>query len=76
MMCPSESKRDSPQVVPAINRFTESGVEFADGRKDFDAVILATGYKSNVPSWLKVRTYANVYVYSVSKYKSFKDFNK
>ncbi|KAM3272835.1 hypothetical protein ACQJBY_042732 [Aegilops geniculata] len=42
------------KVVPAINRFTESGVEFADGRKeDFDAVILATGYKSNVPSWLK-----------------------
>ncbi|KAF7071195.1 hypothetical protein CFC21_076580 [Triticum aestivum] len=42
------------KVVPAINRFTESGVEFADGRKeDFDDVILATGYKSNVPSWLK-----------------------
>ncbi|VAI14563.1 unnamed protein product [Triticum turgidum subsp. durum] len=53
------------KVVPAINRFTESGVEFADGRKeDFDAVILATGYKSNVPSWLKVRTYANVHVQS------------
>lgn len=42
------------KVVPAINRFTEGGVEFADGRReDFDAVILATGYKSNVPSWLK-----------------------
>lgn len=68
-MCPSESERDSPQVVPAINRFTESGVEFADGRKeDFDAVILATGYKSNVPSWLKVRTYAYVRVYSCPTY--------
>ncbi|CAL5093366.1 unnamed protein product [Urochloa decumbens] len=46
------------QVVPAINRFTGSnGVEFIDGhREDFDAVIFATGYKSNVPSWLKVST--------------------
>ncbi|CAN6329216.1 unnamed protein product [Urochloa humidicola] len=43
------------KVVPAINRFTGSnGVEFIDGhREDFDAVIFATGYKSNVPSWLK-----------------------
>nr|WKK20675.1 flavin containing monooxygenase YUCCA5 [Agrostis stolonifera] len=42
------------KVVPAINQFTESGVEFANGcKEDFDAVILATGYKSNVPSWLK-----------------------
>ncbi|XP_021301614.1 indole-3-pyruvate monooxygenase YUCCA6 isoform X2 [Sorghum bicolor] len=42
------------QVVPAIQRFTENGVEFIDGhREDFDAVIFATGYKSNVPSWLK-----------------------
>lgn len=30
-------------------------VEFVDGRTEkFDAIILATGYKSNVPSWLKV----------------------
>ncbi|URE06625.1 flavin-containing monooxygenase [Musa troglodytarum] len=30
------------------------GVEFVDGRsEEFDAVILATGYKSNVPCWLK-----------------------
>nr|CAD1834035.1 unnamed protein product [Ananas comosus var. bracteatus] len=29
-------------------------VEFVDGRsEDFDAIVLATGYKSNVPSWLK-----------------------
>ncbi|XP_062204251.1 indole-3-pyruvate monooxygenase YUCCA1-like [Phragmites australis] len=43
------------KVVPAINRFTENGVEFIDGghTEDFDAVIFATGYKSNVPSWLK-----------------------
>ncbi|OEL32588.1 Indole-3-pyruvate monooxygenase YUCCA6 [Dichanthelium oligosanthes] len=49
-----EIKREILQVVPAINRFTENGVEFIDGhREDFDAVIFATGYKSNVPSWLK-----------------------
>ncbi|KAL6626993.1 hypothetical protein ACP70R_030719 [Stipagrostis hirtigluma subsp. patula] len=42
------------QVFPAIQRFQEHGVEFVDGRiEDFDAVILATGYKSNVPYWLE-----------------------
>nr|CAB3462182.1 unnamed protein product [Digitaria exilis] len=47
-------KKEEIKVVPAINRFTENGVEFIDGhREDFDAVIFATGYKSNVPSWLK-----------------------
>lgn len=31
-----------------------------DGEEmEFDAIILATGYKSNVPSWLKV--YINFY---------------
>ncbi|RLN30914.1 hypothetical protein C2845_PM05G16600 [Panicum miliaceum] len=50
-----EIKKEILQVVPAINRFTENGVEFLDGhREDFDAVIFATGYKSNVPSWLKI----------------------
>ena len=43
------------QVYPAIKRLTGHGAEFVDGRVSaFDAVILATGYKSNVPSWLKV----------------------
>lgn len=43
------------QVVPGINRFTDKGVEYIDGRQEnFDSVILATGYKSNVSSWLKV----------------------
>ncbi|KAK9136377.1 hypothetical protein Syun_015707 [Stephania yunnanensis] len=41
-------------VVPSIKRFTETGVEFIDEKiEDFDSVILATGYRSNVPSWLK-----------------------
>jgi lysine/ornithine N-monooxygenase len=43
------------QVLPGIQSFSEHGVEFIDGKtEDFDVVILATGYKSNVPYWLKV----------------------
>ena len=43
------------QVFPAIQSFQEHGVEFIDGTiESFDVVILATGYKSNVPYWLKV----------------------
>ena len=32
------------------------GARLADGKEEqqFDAIILATGYRSNVPSWLKV----------------------
>ncbi|WOK93815.1 indole-3-pyruvate monooxygenase YUCCA2-like [Canna indica] len=42
------------KVRPAIRRFMEDGVEFVDGRlEEYDAVILATGYRSNVPCWLK-----------------------
>ncbi|XP_008810038.2 indole-3-pyruvate monooxygenase YUCCA2-like [Phoenix dactylifera] len=42
------------KVRPEIRRLTVHGAEFVDGRsEDFDAIILATGYKSNVPSWLK-----------------------
>ncbi|KAL5225363.1 hypothetical protein ABZP36_012002 [Zizania latifolia] len=47
-------KNGEIKVVPAINQFTDNGVGFVDGsREDFDVVIFATGYKSNVPSWLK-----------------------
>ncbi|KAE9462812.1 hypothetical protein C3L33_05281, partial [Rhododendron williamsianum] len=43
------------KVWPGIKRLKRHSVEFVDGRiQDFDAIILATGYKSNVPSWLKV----------------------
>ncbi|KAJ8637614.1 hypothetical protein MRB53_011881 [Persea americana] len=46
------------KVYPAIKRLTGHGAEFVDGRVSaFDAVILATGYKSNVPSWLKERNF-------------------
>jgi len=43
------------QVRPAIDRLKRYTVEFVDGRTEiFDAIILATGYKTNVPYWLKV----------------------
>nr|UYI36712.1 putative YUC protein [Turnera joelii] len=42
------------KVVPGIKRFTNGRVELVNGETlDIDAVVLATGYRSNVPSWLK-----------------------
>uniref|UniRef100_A0A7N0V1G0 Flavin-containing monooxygenase n=1 Tax=Kalanchoe fedtschenkoi TaxID=63787 RepID=A0A7N0V1G0_KALFE len=42
------------KVCPAIRRLKPHAVEFIDGRTEkLDSIILATGYKSNVPSWLK-----------------------
>ncbi|KAI4349311.1 hypothetical protein L6164_009916 [Bauhinia variegata] len=41
-------------VVPGIKKFNNNEVEFVNGKKlDVDAVVLATGYRSNVPSWLQ-----------------------
>lgn len=45
------------KVVPGIKRLNNNEVEFVNGEKlDIDAVVLATGYRSNVPSWLQVKT--------------------
>ncbi|KAH6760630.1 Flavin-binding monooxygenase family protein [Perilla frutescens var. hirtella] len=42
------------KVCPAIQRLWYKSAEFVDGRvENFDSIILATGYKSNVPCWLK-----------------------
>ncbi|KAF7150149.1 hypothetical protein RHSIM_Rhsim02G0183100 [Rhododendron simsii] len=42
------------KVCPALRKLTRYSAEFINGEKEnFDAIILATGYKSNVPSWLK-----------------------
>ncbi|KAK8696944.1 hypothetical protein V6N13_113112 [Hibiscus sabdariffa] len=47
-------KSGNIKVYPGIKRITSLGAEFVDGRKErFDAIILATGFKSNVPQWLK-----------------------
>lgn len=41
-------------VVPGIKRFWKRHVELVDGREvEIDSVILATGYRSNVPTWLQ-----------------------
>jgi indole-3-pyruvate monooxygenase len=38
-----------------IREFGPNGCTFDDGRyEELDAVIFATGFRSNVPSWLKV----------------------
>ncbi|RAL38027.1 hypothetical protein DM860_000721 [Cuscuta australis] len=42
------------KVYPGIQRLKRHTVEFVNGKEEpFDSIILATGYKSNVPSWLK-----------------------
>lgn len=44
------------KVVPGIKRFSAGKVELVDGQVlDIDSVILATGYRSNVPQWLQVK---------------------
>ncbi|CAN1121841.1 Indole-3-pyruvate monooxygenase YUCCA6 [Linum perenne] len=48
------------KIVHGLGRFTKNGVEFGDGTvKEYDAVILATGYRSNVTSWLKEDKFFN-----------------
>jgi indole-3-pyruvate monooxygenase len=43
------------QIVPEVESFSSTGARFVDGNEmAFDAVIFATGYRSNVPAWLKV----------------------
>jgi len=43
------------QVMEGVKEITKNGVKFMDGQeREFESIILATGYKSNVPTWLKV----------------------
>ncbi|KAG6409644.1 hypothetical protein SASPL_127685 [Salvia splendens] len=42
------------EVVEGVKEITKIGARFCDGQeREFDSIILATGYKSNVPTWLK-----------------------
>ncbi|KAH9620673.1 hypothetical protein KSS87_020839 [Heliosperma pusillum] len=42
------------KVMNGVREITKNGAKFVDGQeKEFDSIILATGYKSNVPFWLK-----------------------
>ncbi|KAL9257822.1 putative indole-3-pyruvate monooxygenase YUCCA8 [Drosera capensis] len=48
------------QVVAGVKRFSTRGVELVNGEKlEINAVIFATGYRSNVPYWLKEREFFN-----------------
>ncbi|KAI4337464.1 hypothetical protein L6164_015879 [Bauhinia variegata] len=50
----SKIKSGDIKVRPGIKRLKRHTVEFVDGRaENFDGIILATGYRSNVPRWLK-----------------------
>ena len=43
------------KVVTGIKRFFQGRVELVNGDNvEIDSVVLATGYRSNVPSWLMV----------------------
>ena len=43
-------------VVPGVKRFDGNRVELVNGEQlEIDSVVLATGYRSNVPYWLQVR---------------------
>jgi cation diffusion facilitator CzcD-associated flavoprotein CzcO len=47
-------KQGKITVYPGIERFTENGVHFTDGRQaNFDTVILATGYRPGVNAFLQ-----------------------
>ncbi|KAF3944174.1 hypothetical protein ACB098_12G147100 [Castanea mollissima] len=42
------------KVVPGVKRFLHNQVELVNGEMlDIDSVVFATGYRSNVPSWLQ-----------------------
>ncbi|XP_077225421.1 putative indole-3-pyruvate monooxygenase YUCCA4 [Tasmannia lanceolata] len=50
----SAIKTGKIKVMGGVREITRRGAKFVDGQeKEFDSIILATGYKSNVPSWLK-----------------------
>ena len=41
--------------MKGVKEITRSGAKFLDGQeKEYDSIIVATGYRSNVPTWLKV----------------------
>lgn len=55
--------------MKGVKEITRRGAKFVDGLEiEFDSIILATGYKSNVPSWLKVRTLNKKVVLTISNY--------
>ncbi|KAL3745349.1 hypothetical protein ACJRO7_014452 [Eucalyptus globulus] len=50
----AQIKSGKIKVVKEVKKITKNGAKFLDGQEEkFDSIILATGYKSNVSSWLK-----------------------
>ncbi|KAJ4951447.1 hypothetical protein NE237_028279 [Protea cynaroides] len=50
----SQIKTGKIKVMEGVREITIGGAKFVDGQEmEFDSIILATGYKSDVPSWLK-----------------------
>ncbi|KAF5773336.1 putative indole-3-pyruvate monooxygenase [Helianthus annuus] len=48
-------------VEQGVREITKNGVVFMDGQElECDCIVLATGYKSNVTSWLKVNAWAYI----------------
>lgn len=72
----------SLQMMEGVREITRNGAKFVDGKeKEFDSIIFATGYKSNVPSWLKVSIthlwmpFSFLTIYFLSYYHSCITFN-
>ncbi|KAJ6856479.1 indole-3-pyruvate monooxygenase YUCCA4 [Populus alba x Populus x berolinensis] len=50
----SQIKSGKIKVMEGVKEITKTGVKFMDGQeREFESIILATGYKSNVPTWLE-----------------------
>ncbi|KAM7257113.1 hypothetical protein ACFE04_012854 [Oxalis oulophora] len=50
----SQIRSGKIKITEGVKEITRTGAKFMDGQeKEFDCIILATGYKSNVPTWLK-----------------------
>ncbi|KAF5186359.1 Flavin-containing monooxygenase [Thalictrum thalictroides] len=50
----SQIQSKNIKVIENVKKITRRGAKFVNGQeKEFDSIILATGYKSNVPCWLK-----------------------
>uniref|UniRef100_A0A7N1A6E9 Flavin-containing monooxygenase n=1 Tax=Kalanchoe fedtschenkoi TaxID=63787 RepID=A0A7N1A6E9_KALFE len=50
----AQIKSGKIKVMEGVKEITRNGAKFVNGaEEEFDAIILATGYKSNVPTWLK-----------------------
>ncbi|XP_061346249.1 probable indole-3-pyruvate monooxygenase YUCCA4 [Gastrolobium bilobum] len=50
----AQIKSGNIKVMEGVKEITRNGAKFMNGQEyEFQAIILATGYKSNVPTWLK-----------------------